>query len=113
MGWSELAATNAPVEDELVEAILWMNKNPILCPHVFFFPPLLCPKIFPPPTYHLPPLSYLPPTTPTPRHSIARALELSNESELKAGAMAGAEACLELELGSCGWSSSGTHAGPK
>ncbi len=54
--WSEPAATNAPVQDELVEAVLWMNKNPILPACMdFFFPPLLCPKIFPPPTYHLPP----------------------------------------------------------
>jgi hypothetical protein len=31
------------------------------CLHCFFFSPLLCPKIFPPPTYHLPPP---PPHTP-------------------------------------------------
>jgi hypothetical protein len=53
--WSEPAATNAPVQDEPVEVVLWMNKNPILPARMdFFFPPLLCPKIFPPPTYHLP-----------------------------------------------------------
>jgi hypothetical protein len=41
-----------------------MNKNPILPARMdFFFPPLLCPKISPPPTYHLP-TTYLPPTSP-------------------------------------------------
>jgi hypothetical protein len=44
-----------------------MDENPILpARFFFFFPPLLYPKIFPRPTYHLPPPSYLPPTTPTP-----------------------------------------------
>ncbi len=62
-GWSEPAATNAPVQDEPVEAVLRMNKNPILLALMdFFFPPLLCPKIFPPPTYHLP---TPPPLTPS------------------------------------------------
>jgi hypothetical protein len=79
-GWSELAATNAPVADEPVEAVFQMNENPILPARIFFFfPPLLYPKIFPPPTspllptiylppptYHLPPPSYLPPTNPSP-----------------------------------------------
>jgi hypothetical protein len=87
-GWSELAPTNAPVEDEPVEAVLGWTKNPILPALMdFFFPPLLYPKIFPPPTYlppylpptspsylpptplpthHLPPPSYLPPTNPSP-----------------------------------------------
>ncbi len=61
-GWSEPAATNAPVQDEPVEVVLRMNKNPILLALMdFFFPPLLCPKIFPPP--YLPPTSPLLPTT--------------------------------------------------
>ncbi len=64
-GWSELAPTNAPVANEPVEAIFWMDENPILpARFLFFFPPLLYPKIFPRPTYHLPPPSYLPPTSP-------------------------------------------------
>ncbi len=55
VAWSEPAATNALVQDEPVEAVLRMNKNPILPAHMdFFFPPLFYPKIFPPPTYHLP-----------------------------------------------------------
>ncbi len=42
-----------------------MNKNPILPALMdLFFPPLLCPKIFPPPTYQNFPPSYLPPTPP-------------------------------------------------
>jgi hypothetical protein len=35
VGWSELAATNAPVADEPVEAVLRMNILPAWC--VFFF----------------------------------------------------------------------------
>jgi len=30
LGWSELAPTNAPVADEPVEAVFWMDENPIL-----------------------------------------------------------------------------------
>jgi hypothetical protein len=37
MGWSEPAATNAPVEDEAIQAVLWMNQKHILypCPGIF------------------------------------------------------------------------------
>jgi hypothetical protein len=94
-GWSEPATTNAPVEDEAVEAVLGMNQKQILPARRYcFFPPLLCPKIFlsylppshlpppsylrlPPPTSHLPPPSYMPPPT---SHSIARAREQSSMS---------------------------------
>jgi len=70
VGWSEPAATNAPVEDEAVEAISGMNQNHILPAQSYcFFPSLLCPKNFPSylPHSHLPPPSYLrlpPPTFP-------------------------------------------------
>jgi hypothetical protein len=74
-GWSEPAATNAPVADEPVEAVFRMNENPILPACIyFFFPPLLYPKIFPPTTYQ--PL--LPPLTPSPelqRHRTRASLE--------------------------------------
>ncbi len=73
-GWSELAATNAPVADEPVEAVFRMNENPILPAQIFYFfstsslpqnfPPLLPTTSLPPPTYHLPPPSYLPPPSP-------------------------------------------------
>jgi hypothetical protein len=112
-----------------------MDKNPILpARFFFFFPPLLYPKIFPRPTYHLPPPvlpttylppSYLPPTNPSPTHSIARAPETLSGSELGAGAV-GASAWSELGAGAVGasawsleeelgaWNSasswSGTHA---
>ncbi len=103
LGWSELAPTNAPVADELVEAVFWMDENPILpARFFFFFPPLLYPKIFPRPTYHLPPPSYLPPTNPTPPHSIARALKTSGGYGAGAGAVAVELERLELER-SC-WS---------
>jgi len=83
LGWSEPAATNAPVADEPVEAVFRMNKNLILPVRIYiYFPPLLYPKIFPPPTYLLPPPSYLPPTNPSPPHSIVRAQETSSGSEL-------------------------------
>jgi len=67
------------------------------CPHGFFFFTSSLPQNFP--------ASYLPPTSPSPPYSIAKALEPSSESELETGAMAGARECLELELlepGSCG-----------
>jgi len=104
-GWSELAPTNAPVADEPVEAVFWMDENPILpARFFFFFPPLLYPKIFSRPTYHLPPPvlpttylppSYLPPTSPllpttyqplplTPSPELL-ALETLSGSELGAG----------------------------
>jgi hypothetical protein len=37
LGWSELAPTNAPVTDEPVEAVFWMDENPILPARFFFF----------------------------------------------------------------------------
>ncbi len=62
LGWSEAAATNAPVEDEAVQAVLGMNQKPSLFPAQGFFSPLLCPKIFP---------SYLPsPLLPTSPHFV-------------------------------------------
>jgi hypothetical protein len=67
-----------------------MNKNPILPARMFFFSTSSLPQNFP--------TSYLPPTTPSPPHSITRALELSSESEPGAGAVARAGMCLELEL---------------
>jgi hypothetical protein len=80
MGWSELAPTNAPVADELVEAVFWMDENPILPARFFFFfstsslpqnfPPSYLPPTSPRPTYHLPPPSYLPPTSPRPTYHL-------------------------------------------
>jgi hypothetical protein len=95
--WSEPAATNAPVQDEPVEAVLRMNKNPILPTHMdFFFFTSSLPQIFPPilPTTYLPPLptTYLPPPTyhlPTPP-------PLTPSPELQRRR---AGASLELELG--------------
>ncbi len=92
MGWSEPAATNAPIVDELVAVVFRMNENPILPARIYiFFPPLLYPKIFPPPTYHLP---TPPPLTPSPKLQIRRA-----GASLEQGS---------LEQGS-GWSRSGTQ----
>ncbi len=59
-GWNEPTATNALIEDEVVQAILGMNQKHIsLAQSFWFFQLLLCPKLFP---SYLPPLSYLPPT---------------------------------------------------
>jgi len=77
-GWSEAATTNAPVEDEPVQPVLWMNIFPAR--RDFFFHLLSAPKfstspLLPTPSYLpptkptpplLPPPSYLPPTNPTP-----------------------------------------------
>jgi hypothetical protein len=70
LGRSEPEATNAPVEDEALDAILGMNQKHILpAESYWFFPSLLCPKKFSSylPPSHLPPPpifvspSYLPP----------------------------------------------------
>jgi len=101
-GWSEPAATNAPVEDEPIQPVLRMNILParrdffldLLSALKFSTSPFLpTPSYLPPPTYPLPspppllpPPSYLPPTNPTPPHSIARAPKTS--SDCGAGARA-------------------------
>ncbi len=97
-GWSELAATNAPVEDEPVQPVLRMNI--LLVGGVFFFftsslphlpPPSYPPSYLPNPTYHLPP-----PYEPhPPLHSIARARVVERKLELWScccGVRAGARA---------------------
>jgi len=69
-GWSELAATNAPVADEPVEAVFWMNENLILPTRIIiFFSTSSLPQNFPPsylpstslllPTFYLLPPTYL------------------------------------------------------
>jgi hypothetical protein len=87
-GWSELAPTNAPVADEPVEAVFWMDENPILPARFFFFffhlfstpkfSPVLPTTYLPPPTYHLPtPPSLTPsPELQRPRAAVERELEL-------------------------------------
>jgi len=85
-GWSETTATNAPVQDEAVQAVLGMNQKHILLPFLpcpgIFQPPSL-PQNFPllptpPPPYLLP--SLLPPSphflfTPSPKLRRAHELE--------------------------------------
>jgi hypothetical protein len=76
LGWSELAPTNAPVEDEPVQPVLRMNQNHILPAQIYiFFPASTLPQnISLLPTYLLPTPSYLPPTSPLlPPIAIARA----------------------------------------
>jgi hypothetical protein len=65
-GWSELETTNAPIEDEAVEALLGMNQNHILPAQIYtFFPTSTLPQnIFLLPTYLPPTTSYLLPTSP-------------------------------------------------
>ncbi len=109
-GWSELTATNAPVEDEPVEPVLRMNISLPAC--VFFFPDPPCPKILyqknslPPPSY-LPSTSPLLPTTylqpPTYRLPTPPPLTPETSSSCGAGAMV-VERELELWLWSGSWS---------
>jgi hypothetical protein len=86
-GWSELAATNALVEDD-VEAILGMNQKHVLPAQSFWFSHLLfCPEVFPsylPPSLlltfpFLPPPSYL-------FYLILRLLHCQSSGELQAKA---------------------------
>ncbi len=97
MGWSELAATNAPIADEPVEAVFQMNENPILPAQIIFFfhlfstpkfSPLLPTFYLPPPTYHLP---TPPPLTPSPELKKRPAGESLEQGNL--------EGSLEQELG--------------
>jgi len=64
-GWSEPAATNAPVEDEAVQPVLGMNQNRIWTAQIYIFSPAstLPQNISPLPAYLPPPTSYLPPLT--------------------------------------------------
>jgi len=73
VGWSEPAATNAPIEDEAIQAVLGMNQKHILpYPKFLVFSASSLPQSFSllptsllftspllPPS-HLPPPSYLP-----------------------------------------------------
>jgi hypothetical protein len=80
-----------------------MNKNPILPARMdFFFPALLCPKIFPPPTYHLPTPPPITPSLELQRRRAGASLELEPgllEQELGAAEPWSLEL---LEQGSCG-----------
>jgi len=69
-GWNEPAATNAPVGDEVVQAILGMNQKHILLPYPGIFQPLSLPQHFPllPPSPHFP-------LTPSPELNRASKLE--------------------------------------
>jgi hypothetical protein len=46
-GWSETTATNAPVQDEAIQAVLGMNQKHILLPCPEIFQPLSLPQNFP------------------------------------------------------------------
>jgi hypothetical protein len=72
-GWSEPIATNAPVVDEVVQAILGMKQKHILPYGFWFFQTLICPKVFP---SYLPPPSYLP-------HSILRSLHCQKSGDIE------------------------------
>jgi hypothetical protein len=72
-GWSEPAATSAPIQDEAVQVVLGMNKKHILFPAQGFFSLLLCPKIFPSYLLSPPHTSF----TSFPTHSISIARESS------------------------------------
>jgi len=90
LGWSEPAATNAPVQDAAVQAVLGMNQKHILfpCPGIFhplslpqnfpFLPTYPHPNILPSPTYFPP--SYLPPPSHLP-HLISCSLHLQSLGE--------------------------------
>jgi hypothetical protein len=82
-GWSEPATTNAPVEDEPIQPVLRMNILPAR--RDFFFDLLSALKFSTSP--FLPTPSYLPPTNPTPPHSIARAPETSSDCGVGARAV--------------------------
>ncbi len=69
LGWNEPAATNAPVQDEVIPPILGLNQKHILFPYPRIFQPLSLPQNFPllPPSPHF---------LDTPSPELKRALEL-------------------------------------
>jgi hypothetical protein len=69
-GWNEPAATNAPVEDEAIQAVLGMNQKHILFPSPGIFQPPSLPQNLP-----LLPTSPHFPLTPFPELSKAPELE--------------------------------------
>ncbi len=71
-GWSEPAATSAPVQDGAVQAVLGMNPKHILFPSPGIFKPLSLPQNFPLPFL---PLTSLP-------HLISCSLHLESLGEL-------------------------------
>ncbi len=109
-GWSELAPTNAPVEDEPVQLVLRMNILPARC--VFFFSPLLCPTYLPPPipppTSPVLPTTYLPPPTlnlpPLPTYHLRTPPPLTPSPELNlwSGSSSCGAVAVELWSRSCG-----------
>ncbi len=74
-GWSEITATNAPVQDEAIQAVLGMNQKHILLPCPRIFEPPSLPQNFPLLPTSLPPTYLRPPTSLTsfPAHSISKA----------------------------------------
>jgi hypothetical protein len=80
-GWSEPAATNAPVQDEAVQALLRMNPNTSSPPSpgifIFLFP---CPEVFQP--SYLPQSFLLLPTSPTLNPKPTPTLNLNSFSPL-------------------------------
>ncbi len=72
VGWSELAATSAPAQDDVIQAVLGMNQKHILFPCTRIFQPPSLPQNFP---FYLPPPSYLP-------HFISHSLHLQSLGEL-------------------------------
>jgi len=81
-GWSEPAATNAPVQDEALQAVLWMNQKHILFPCPGIFEPPSLPQNFPllPTSAPLLPMS---PLLPSPHFSLTLSLELRRAPELE------------------------------
>jgi len=75
-GWSKPTTTNAPIEDEAVQAILGMNQKHILFPAQRFSGPFSTPKISPP-TSLLPTSPLLPPSPHFPLIPISRTKESS------------------------------------
>jgi len=88
-GWSEPAATSAPVQDEAVQAVLWMNQKHILfpCPGIFQPPslPQTCPLLptSPPPFASLLPPSTHFPLTPSPELKRTPEVELKRTPKLE------------------------------
>jgi hypothetical protein len=106
-GWSEPAATNAPIADEPVEAVFRMKENPILPARIFFFPTSSLPQNFPP--SYLQSTSPLLPTTYQPLPPFTPSLELQRR---QAGASL-EQGSLEGSLEQRAWSRGAIGAGTR
>jgi len=110
-GWSEPAATNAPVEDEPVQPVLRMNM--LLACRDFFFHLLSAPKFSTSPLLPTPPTYHLPSPSPPPTSTLLPTTYQPHPPSLHRQSSRDLERLWSGSWSWTGWSWSGTHAPTK